>query len=365
MARVGIRMLQNRFGKKLVGLGAALQGRLLEMALRRDVPIWLSSEVQQLMIHDGRAGGVVMHRNSRISHVEARSAVLLDSGGFARNAQMRARFQRAPIGSDWTSANPGDTGEIIRMAMDAGAAAHGLDQSWWVSSSVFPDGSRGQHHADMAKPHCILVDQSGRRYVNEATSYVKVGEIMYARNATVLTIPSWLIMDARHRSRYRWAGRPPGRPPAHWISSGYMMTAKSIEELARACNIDPASLQATVSRFNGFARAGRDEDFGRGVSAYSRVVGDPTVSPNASLGAIERPPFYAVRLYPGDVGTSGGLVTDEFARVLRSDGTPIYGLYAAGNCTASVVGRSYPGAGASIGAALVFGYAAAMHVIQS
>ena len=155
-----------------------------------------------------------------------------------------------------------------------------------------------------------------------------------------------------------------GKWPQSWFDSGYMVEAQSIEELARKCNIDAAKLRASIDRFNGFCRSGVDEDFGRGSRAFDRFHGDPLVTPNPNLGAIEKPPFYATRIVPGDVGTSGGLVTDEHGRVLRSDGTTIEGLYACGNSAATVVGRSYPGAGASIGHAFVFGYRAALHVVH-
>jgi 3-oxosteroid 1-dehydrogenase len=143
-----------------------------------------------------------------------------------------------------------------------------------------------------------------------------------------------------------------------------MKRADTIEDLARECAMSPAVLCETVDRFNEFSRRGVDDDFGRGKSAYHRYWGDPTAKPNPNLGEVSQPPFYAVQIYPGDVGTCGGLVTDEYARVLREDGAPIRGLYATGNSTASVVGRSYPGAGASIAASLVFGYIGARHAMQ-
>jgi 3-oxosteroid 1-dehydrogenase len=145
-----------------------------------------------------------------------------------------------------------------------------------------------------------------------------------------------------------------------------MKRADTVEALAEQCGIDAAQLAATVTRFNEFARRGDDPDFNRGTSAYDRLwLGDPDVKPNGTLGALERPPFYAVQVFPGDVGTCGGIVTDEFSRVLREDGSAIPGLYAAGNVTASVLGRAYPGAGASIAAGMVFGYIAARHIAGS
>ena len=187
---------------------------------------------------------------------------------------------------------------------------------------------------------------------------------MYERNKSVRAIPSWIVLDAVHRSRYFLAGAKAGAPSQEWLDNGILVQADSLDELAVKCGMKPATLQSTVERFNGFAREGVDRDFGRGAGAWHRFFGDPTVKPNPGLGPIERAPFYAIRAYPGDVGTFGGLVADEHGRVLKADGSVIEGLYAAGNITAPVTGPSYPGAGASIGPALVFGYIAARHALR-
>jgi 3-oxosteroid 1-dehydrogenase len=174
-------------------------------------------------------------------------------------------------------------------------------------------------------------------------------------------IPSWLITDQRYRDSYVFAGLPPGKPlPRRWYAAGAVVQAPAIAELAGQAGLDPAGLAATVARFNEFAVAGVDEDFHRGGSAYDRYYGDPRRHPNPNLAPLEKPPFYAIKIVPGDLGTKGGLRTDERARVLRGDGTPIPGLYAAGNTSAAVMGRSYAGAGATIGPAMTFGYIAAL-----
>ena len=360
-ARVAFRMLRNKLGADLVGTGAAIQGRLLEIALDAGIPIWLNSSVEGLIVQNDRVVGVRAMVDGVLRDIPARKGVLINAGGFSHNLEMRRAYQQAPIGTDWTHANPGDTGEIQQAAIALGADTALMEQSWWVSVSIAPDGSRLIHPFDMSKPHSLLVDTAGNRYVNESTSYMEVGMRMYAQDKIVSAVPSWLIMESRHRNRYRWGGRPAGAPPKEWIDSGYMLRAGSIEELADKCGIPADALRATITRFNGFAETGIDRDFNRGDSAYDRWQGDPTVKPNPNLGAIEKPPFYAVRLYPGDVGTCGGLLTDEYARVLRKDGSIIEGLYATGNSTASVMGRSYPGAGASIGASMTFGFIAARH----
>lgn len=364
MLRVGMRMIRQRLGQDLVGMGAALQGRLMQIARREGLDFRTQAAVESFVVEGGRVAGVVARVGGRALRIEARGGVLVNAGGFARNLELRQRYQRAPASVDWTNANPGDTGEMIEQVVGLGAATALLDVSWWVPVSLMPNGMRAIHVVDMAKPHSMLVDSGGSRYLNESTSYTKIGNTIYERNRTVPAVPSWLIMDRRFRHSYRWGGLPPGPPPREWLDSGYMLEAGDLESLARKCSIDPAALRASVERFNGFARDGRDQDFGRGGSAYNRFFGDPRAQPNPNLGTIEQAPFYAVRIYPGDVGTGGGLLTDEHARVLRGDGTPIDGLYATGNSTASIFGYAYPGAGASIAGSAVFGWAAARHALR-
>lgn len=215
---------------------------------------------------------------------------------------------------------------------------------------------------DIAKPHSIIVDQSGKRYMNEAGSYMAFCRNMLNRHKSVPAVPSWWIVDSQFMARYMFNATFAGTAkPQEWLDSGYLRRADTLEQLARMIDIAPDALAATVQRFNDGAMAGRDEDFGRGARAYDRWLGDGYHKPNATLGPIDKPPFFAVPVVPGDVGTFGGVVTDVNGRVLREDGTVIEGLYATGVSTASVMGRFYPGAGASIGPSFVFGYIAARH----
>jgi 3-oxosteroid 1-dehydrogenase len=363
LSRVGLRMLQNKLGRDLVGGGAALYGRLLQIALRHHIPIFTSTAVKGLLRTDGRVVGVTVEREGMQRPINARTAVIIDSGGFSHNLAMRETYQPKPTSVDWTHSNPGDTGEVLQAARDLGIALDAMEQSWWVPSSFTPDGIKLMCTAEMQKPHCMMVDASGTRYVNEATDYVVVGNTMYAHHRTSPCVPSWLIMDDQHRSKYSWAGQPPGKTPPHWIEQGYMITADTLGELAKRCGIDPAGLTAQAERFNRYSEQGRDEQFGRGRSAWDHFFADPTCTPNPSLGSIAKPPFYAVKIFPGDVGTSGGILTDENARALRTDGSIVSGLYAVGNATANVMGRAYPGAGASIAPSVVFGWIAARHAV--
>ena len=374
--QLGWRMLKQKLrGQNILGGGAAIQGRMLQIALREQLPIWTDSPVEELIVEQGRVVGVAVRQGDRVRRIQAHDAVLINTGGFSHNAEMRKRYQPQPTSADWTNANPGDTGEVIEAAMRLGAATDCMDEAWWVVTSLgpgltFPEGARTatgeplpfMHHLDLSLPYSIMVDQDGQRFCNEAGSYMEIGQRMYKRQAeTGKAVPSWVVMDSRQREFYPWGTAMPGKVPQQWLDSGYMIKAETLEELSKKCGIDTRGLLTTVQRFNGFCVSGKDEDFARGGKAFDRSHGDPTIQPNPNLGAIEKGPFYAVRMYPGDVGTAGGLVTDEYARVLREDGQPISGLYATGNATAGVSGRTYPGAGTSIAASFIFGYIAAAH----
>lgn len=362
-------------GRQTVGNGGAIQGRMLQIALREGLELHPSTPVKGFVMEGDRVVGVTVQHDGKERQVRARDGVIVNVGGFSRNQDMRDRYARSPANVEWTSANPGDTGEMVQAMMDLGAAADCLDTAWWVITSRGTDGTWPEgttlpdgrvfpfmHHIDLSMPYSIIVDQDGRRFCNESGAYMEIGERMYQRHAqTGRAIPSWTIMDHRQRDRYAWGVTPPGKTPQQWLDSGYMKKADTLEELAAICGIDKAGLLEEVKRYNGFCREGVDQDFGSGSRAFDRSHGDPTVRPNPNLGAIEEGPFYACAMYPGDVGTAGGVVTDEFARVKRDDGSIIPGLYAVGNSTASVFGRCYPGAGASIAQSFTFAYIAAYH----
>ena len=343
-------------GKPILSYGGALQGRMLMLADAAGVEIKTGTGVVELVEQEGRIVGVVAERGGRRFRIRARDGVLINAGGFSHNKAMREKYGPQPASIEWTNANPGDTGELIELAERCGAALDLMDQAWWVPGTLPPNGQIYMHVTDLSKPHCIVVGTDGKRIMNESQSYMANGHALYAAG-----VPAWVVMDSRHRKRYAWGTHPPGNTPPDWESSGYMLTADTIEALAARMGIEPAALKAEVERFNGFAKTGRDLDFHRGERAYDRWYGDPWIKPNPNLGTIAKPPFLAFKMVPGDVGTAGGIVTDAFARVLRGDGSVLPGLYATGNSTASVMGRVYPGAGASIGASFVFAWLAARH----
>lgn len=356
---VGLRMIKGKLlGREYVGAGTAIQGRMLQMALRHNVDIRINSGVSEIVEENGKVTGVVTVRDGKPWRIEAKDGVLINAGGFSHNAEMRRKYGPQPSSTAWTNANPGDTGEMIEVAKAHGAATDFLDGAVWILTSTPPSGERYMHVLDLPKPHCILVDQQGKRYTNEAQSYMANGQALYAHGQ----VPVWAIIESRHRDRYPWSFHA-GATPQAWFDSGYMKKAATIEELAAQIDVPADNLKATIERWNGFARKGVDEDFGRGSKAYDLVFADPTHGPNPGLGAIEQAPFYAVAIYPGDVGTFGGILTDEYARALREDGSVIPGLYATGNSTASVMGKTYPGAGASISPSFIFGWVAARHAV--
>lgn len=345
-------------GKPILSYGGALQGRMLMLTAAKGVPIRTSVKVLDLIEEDRRIVGVFIEEGGRKLSIGARDGVLINAGGFSHNKRMRERYGPAPASTKWTNANPGDTGEMIEMAMAHGAAIDLMDQAWWVPGTLPPNGQVFMHVTDLSKPHVIVVSRDGKRIMNESQSYMANGQALYRAG-----VPAWVIMDSRHRKRYGWGLQPPGNTPPEWEASGYMKVANTIGELAKKIGVDAQGLQAEVDRFNGFARLGKDLDFHRGERAYDNWYGDPWTKPNPNLGTIAKAPFMAFEMVPGDVGTAGGIVTDENARILRQDGSPIAGFYATGNSTASVMGRVYPGAGASIAASFVFAWLAAHHAI--
>lgn len=358
-ARIATRTAWSKLrGQMIYGSGGALQGRMLEMALRLGVDIWTDAPLVDLELSAGRVTGAVVAHEGRPTTISVPRGVLITAGGFSRNDAMRKQYQRAPITDEWTHSNPGDTGEAIQAMTRVGAALALMEEAWWIPTWKGPKAME-QIIPELAKPHGMLVDQSGTRFINEANSYMELGRAMYARNAVTSAIPAWVVMDARHRRRYLFGGRFPGKVPADWLHRGLVKQDATLAGLARQCGIDPQGLEAGVQRFNALCETGTDDDFGRGSSAYNRYYADPTAKPNPCLGPISEPPFWAAPLYPGDVGTCGGAVVDERAQVLRPDGSVIDGLFAAGNCAASLCGPNYVGPGQSIGASSVFGFIAA------
>jgi succinate dehydrogenase/fumarate reductase flavoprotein subunit len=292
---------------------------------------------------------------------------VLAGGGFSASAQWRTRYLPSPT-PQYTRAAEGSTGDTISLAQAVGGTLSEPrdDNAFWFPSSIGrrKDGSTAvfPHIWDRAKPGIVAVNADGRRFVDESVSYHRFTRAMYASNSTTPSVPAWLVIDSRALDRYGLGMIRPKLPKAYlrkYVKSGYLHRGASIRELAGKIGVDPDGLQRTVSDNNRFASTGVDEEFGKGTSPFGLQYGDPNNKPNPNLGPIEQAPFYAMALVPTPLGTSLGLRTNADAQVLDVTGTPVPGLYAAGNDAASMSASEYPGAGCQVGAGLIFGYVAA------
>lgn len=347
-------------GRKPLGSGRGLIASLMLIVDRLGIPVRLSTALVELTMQHGAVSGVVVEQSGVREALPAPAGVLLAAGGFAQNPALRRELQG--FAATWTNASPGDQGDALTAARGIGADTELLDDCWWMPTLELGPGRHALALGLRALPGSIVVDHHGRRYMNEARSYMATGRIMREHGAAEHR--HWLIMDERFLSRHIFPDLSPQGARAAMLANGTLKRGETVAELAAACGLDPATLSATVERFNGFARQGVDADFQRGSTAYDRYWADPAHRPNPSLGPIERPPFWAAVLRPGDLGTNGGVKTDAAGRVLDSAERPIEGLYAAGNGSGSPFRRSYPGAGATIGAAATYGYIAARHAAR-
>jgi 3-oxosteroid 1-dehydrogenase len=348
--------------RKMLTNGASIIGQVLRVLIdsRGEPPVWTNTAMDDLIVEDGRVVGARVTRDGTSLHIQARKGVLLAAGGFSRNAEMRRRYSGdQPNEAKWSLSNAGDTGEVLQTAMRLGAKTDMLDEAWWLPS-VFVAHPRARAIGQARqRPGAIYVDGTGRRFCNESNSYVEVGKAMYANKA----VPCWQIFDEGYVGRYVSSANPlqKRRLPQDVIETGAIVRGNTLADLARQIDVPAEALERTVGRFNEYAAKGLDPDFGRGQSAYNDCLGDPGYKPNAALGPIDRAPYYAARVFPADVGTCGGVITNEHAQVINEDDQVIDGLYATGNITATVMGRNYLGAGGSIANTMVFGYVAARH----
>jgi 3-oxosteroid 1-dehydrogenase len=357
-------------GRDILTNGASIIGQMLKSLIDHGgeppmggsaaPPIWTNTAMDDLIVEDGRVVGARLTRDGTSLNVQARKGVLLAAGGFSRNAEMRRRYSGdQPNEAKWSIANPGDTGEVLQTAMRLGAKTDLLDEAWWLPTVFVADPRARSIGSGRQRPGAIYVDGTGKRFCNESNSYVEVGKAMYANKA----VPCWQVFDEGYLGRYVSGANPFQKRTLseELIVQGSVKRAATIGELARQIDVPADALEQTVQRFNEFAAEGLDPDFGRGQSAYNICLGDPGYKPNAALGPIDRAPFYATQVFPADVGTCGGVITNEHAQVLDEDDQVIEGLYATGNITATVMGRNYLGAGGSIANTMIFGYVAARH----
>lgn len=370
IARYGWDRLRYTRGTRLSN-GNALAAMLGLSLFDRDVPLWLSAPLVELTQADGRVAGAVVQRRGRRVTVAARRGVVLAAGGFPADAALKKRlYPHLSAGGNHRSLPPdSSTGDGLRagQAVGAGVTEDTAHPAAWTPTSLVPqrDGSTRPfpHFIDRAKPGVICVDRRGRRFTNEADSYHDFVPPMIEACAGDDEFEAWIVADHRAIRHYGLGPVPPF--PSRlglWLKHGYLARGRTPEDLGAALGIDGAALARTIAEFNGPAARGEDPAYGKGTSAYNWNYGDVTHKPNPCVAPLDTPPFYAIRMIPGDIGTFVGLRADAQARVLDTDGQPIPGLYVAGNDMLSVMGGAYPGAGITIGPAMTFGYIAARHM---
>jgi 3-oxosteroid 1-dehydrogenase len=352
--------------------GSALMGAIYKRIFDRGVEVRLDTRLDELILTNGEVSGVRVSSFGRGYEINARHGVVLCAGGFEWNQELRDRFLPVP-GLTRHSSTPEDAnrGEALLAGLRIGAATEHTGDAWWIPTMHMPMPRASNfeeiHQAafDVGRPHSVCVNRNGVRFVDEACGYDEFGEAMVADQLnTGANTPCWLVFDATFRTKFSAGGFMPTAimpdwviPPDYW--DHYIFRADTIESLAAKIGVPVAALRQTVANMNQYARSGVDPEFGRGGNDYDRMFGDPTVTPNPCLAPIEKPPFYAVPVNLGDLGTKGGLKADARARVLGANGLPIPKLYAAGNNTGSPFGNRYPGAGGTIGPAMTFGFVAA------
>jgi succinate dehydrogenase/fumarate reductase flavoprotein subunit len=358
-------------------MGNAMIARMLYSYIQRKGHLVTQTEVVSLLKNDDGVHGVVLRQTRGNGQtiertLNVKGGVVMASGGFNRHPTRRAEMLLGAL-EKWCPAGPGHTGSAQQLALDAGGqlGEEGLSHAFWAPVSIRQraNGSTAAfpHFVmDRGKPGMITVDSQGQRYVNESTSYHLFGIAMQAHHATTPSVPSWLVCDAAALKRYGLGMiRPGGGGLDAFLNDGYLKRGNTLQDLAQHINVPADKLQATVARFNTFAEAGVDQDFQRGTTDYQRANGDANwTGPNPCLGGLREGPFYAIALYPGDIGAATGLVCDTDARVLDQYQQPIPGLYACGNDMHSIMGGVYPAPGITIGPGVTFGFIAAQHAVQ-
>jgi 3-oxosteroid 1-dehydrogenase len=352
--------------------GSALMGHLYKRIFDRGVEVRLETKLDELVVTDGKVSAVKVSNFGRRYQINAKHGVILCAGGFEWNQELRDRFFTVP-GLTRHSSTPEDAnrGEALMAGMKIGAATEHTESGWWIPTMHMPmpvtSNFEEIHQAafDVGRPHSVCVNRNGVRFVDEASSYDEFGVAMVADQLkTGANTPCWLVFDAVFRTKFTAGGFMPTAlmpdraiPPDYW--DHYIFKADTIEALAAKIHVPVDALKKTVANMNEYAKTGIDPEFGRGGNDYDRMFGDFNVTPNPCLGPIAKPPYYAVAINLGDLGTKGGLKTDALARVLDGQGRPIPNLYAAGNNSGSPFGNVYPGAGGTIGPAMTFGFVAA------
>ncbi len=359
---IGWRMRTSR--DRTLSLGNALIAMLRRSMMDRDIPLWLDTPAKELIVEGGSVVGVVAERNGKPIRIRGEKGVVLAAGGFESSSAMRKKYLPNPTEAEWTVANPGNTGDVINMGIELGAAVDLMDDAWWGPTTVVPDEDRARMLVvEKGLPGSVFVNKNGERFMNEAMPYNDICKAMYENHSEESpSVPCYMVFDATYRKKYPCGPMLPGAQqpdvflPKKLTETRYLKKSDNLRDLAAQLGVDADNLEKTVATMNEYAKTGVDPDFHRGESVFDQYYGDANVKPNSCLAPIETAPYYGIVVYAGDLGTKGGLRTDAAARVLKENGEVIPGLYAIGNCSASVMGRTYPGAGGTIAPAMTFGY---------
>ncbi|MGX1126251.1 FAD-binding protein [Pseudomonas sp. FFUP_PS_473] len=361
---------KSKFDRR-AALGSALVASLRRSLMDRNVPLWLNTDFRGLLTEQGRVTGVTVQREGQEKQLHARYGVILGSGGFEQNQALREQYLPKPTRMAWSATPPGNnTGAALEAGIAQGAATALMDWAWWAPTIAVPGEEKPRGiFAERAFPGAIVVNGEGQRFVNEAAPYLEFVDAMLRDNQRTggKSVPAWVIFDGHFRFHYAMGPlmpaqvMPDSRLRKEWLNTLYWK-ADTLAQLAEQIGVDAVGLERTVDKVNDYARTGQDLDFDRGGNVFDRYYGDSNIKPNPCLAPLRKGPYYAMRLDAGDIGTKGGLLTNEHAQVVRDNGTPIDGLYAIGNCSASVMGTSYPGAGGTLGPAMTFAYVAANHL---
>ncbi len=370
LSHYGLDRLRGRRGSRLV-MGNALIGRFLQSLLDRGVDIVTQTSVRGFLTDTTGVTGVTADGHGVTRTLSAKRCVVLAAGGYGRHKSRRAQMLPEPL-SAYSPAAPGHTGEMQDLAIALGArfGEGSLDNAFWAPVSVRKraDGSTAvfPHFVmDRSKPGTVCVNQRGARFVNESSSYHLFARAMFEAHKTAPTIPAFIVTDAVGLKTYGLGMvRMNTKHLGPYIADGYLTEALTVADLGLTLGMNPSTLEKTVAHMNAAAVSGIDTQFGRGTTPYHRVNGNASHGPNPTLGPIKTAPFYAVRLYPGDIGAATGLLIDPFAQVLKAGNAPIGRLYACGNEAQSIMGGTYPGPGITIGPAITFAYRAIRHAVH-
>ena len=357
-----------------LAFGAASVTRLFASIKKRNIPIWRSAALQEFILRDNKVIGAVIQKDGRLIKVQARRGVIVASGGFGQNQEMREKYLPKPTNSDWGCEPKTNTGDPIKAAEAIGAQLKFMDKAWWVTTVKAPNEEFPRlSEVEKSLPGNYTVNKSGKRFANESQNYLTfMLEVLDKEKKGESCAPMYMIFDANHRKNYPVGPLMPGKffPDKlvkiihrDWFGSDFLTSANTIEELAIQTGIDSEALQSTVERVNNFSATGKDVDFQRGDNERDRFSGDPSLL-NPCLGPVDKAPFYAMRIDPGEFATCGGMAINEYGQVLDNDNQAIAGLYATGNCTPALL-TTYPGPGATIGPAMTFGFIAGKHISGS